>query len=229
LSLLRRDVAAAARDAVSVGDRVAALNAVILETHRYEGDLLTYDDVQNANLMRVIDRRKGLPVALGILYIDTARAQGWEMCGLGFPGHFLVRLDVDGDRAILDPFNGGAVRDASALRDLLKAMSGSDAELTAQHYAPASDRAVLLRLQNNIKLRLIQGRQLAHALRVVDGMLLFMPDAPALWREAAMLNARLGNYRAAVAAIETFLEREPSGKARHEGAMLLQQLRAKLN
>ncbi len=35
--------------------------------HRYHGDTLTCHDLQNANPMRVIDRRKGLPVALGIL------------------------------------------------------------------------------------------------------------------------------------------------------------------
>ena len=43
---------------------------------RYRGDEETYDDLDNANLMRVIERRKGLPVALGILYLYAARSQG---------------------------------------------------------------------------------------------------------------------------------------------------------
>jgi regulator of sirC expression with transglutaminase-like and TPR domain len=92
LQLLARDVG---RHPGAAGDgaaRVRALNEIILLKYGYSGDALTYDDLQNANLMRVVDRRKGLPVALGILYMHAGRAQGWETVGLAFPGHFLVRL-----------------------------------------------------------------------------------------------------------------------------------------
>ena len=59
----------------------------------YEGDRLTYDDPQNADLMAVIDRRRGLPVALGILYIHAARAGGFAAQGLHTPEPFLLLLD----------------------------------------------------------------------------------------------------------------------------------------
>src|SRR5271154_5870866 len=87
--------------------RARALNEIILLKHGYSGDELTYDDLQNANLMRVIDRRKGLPVSLGIIYAHVARGQGWSLVGLNFPGHFLVRIEALGGRAILDPFHSG--------------------------------------------------------------------------------------------------------------------------
>src|SRR5229473_383267 len=115
--------------------RARALNEIILLKYGYSGDELTYDDLQNANLMRVVDRRKGLPVALGILYLDAARAQGWDSVGLGFPGHFLVRLTEGAERLILDPFHGGRVCDAVSLRELLKVMAGQDVELAPEHYA----------------------------------------------------------------------------------------------
>jgi regulator of sirC expression with transglutaminase-like and TPR domain len=56
--------------------------------------------------MRVVDRRRGLPVALAILYIAAARYQGWPICGLNFPGHFLLSLELGGARGIVDPFDG---------------------------------------------------------------------------------------------------------------------------
>lgn len=229
LALLARDVAAEAKPARSISERVAALNAVIHGKYKYEGDTLTYDDLQNADLMRVIERRKGLPVALGILYIHAARIQGWRMCGLAFPGHFLIRLEAAGERAILDPFNCGAIREAAELRELLKAMSGLGAELEPEHYAPVADRQVLLRLQNNIKLRLVQGGQLEKALRVLEAMLFFAPDHASLWREAALLNAHLGNYRAALGGLEEFLRREDNPAARHQVAALIQEFKTKLN
>lgn len=233
LALLARETTeeAARRGGAASGfdDRIAALNAVLFDRYGYRGDTLTYGDLQNANLMRVIDRRKGLPVTLGILYLHTARAQGWHMVGLSFPGHFLVRLDHDGRRAILDPFDQGKIREVGDLRELLKAMAGADAELTAAHYEPVANRAILLRLQNNIKLRLIQNGHIDRAVEVVETMLMFAPDQAALWREAGMLHLRLDNLRAAIAALEQFMRREAGDAPRHHVAALVQDLRAKLN
>lgn len=228
LTALARDVGAEAGGSSDIERRVGALNTVILARYGYQGDTLTYEDLQNANLMRVIDRRKGLPVALGILYIHAARAQGWDMAGLAFPGHFLVLLQDAGTRLILDPFHGGKPREAAELRDLLKAIAGNEAELTPAHYAPVSDRDVLLRLQNNLKLRLVESRQLEKALAVIDGMLLFAPQHAALLREAGLIHAELGNLKAAIAALERFLALAAHDGERHQAAAILQQLKARL-
>src|SRR5919206_1807112 len=123
LGALARDVGRHAGAAGDLAARAQALNEIILLKYGYSGDDLTYDDLQNANLMRVVDRRKGLPVALGILYLHAARAQGWDSVGLAFPGHFLIRLAVGAERLILDPFHGGQICDAAALRELLKVMA----------------------------------------------------------------------------------------------------------
>jgi len=226
LAALGREVGEAV--ASGVADPVEALNNVIIGRYGYAGDTLTYDDLQNANLMRVIDRRKGLPVALGILYIHAARAQGWDMAGLAFPGHFMVRLEHGSERRIIDPFHEGRVREAAELRELLKSAAGQAAELAPAHYADVSDRAVLLRLQNNVKLRLVQTRQMEKALAAIDSMMLFAPDEASLWWESSQINTALGKLRAAIAALERFLALCQDGAQRHRAATLLQQLRARL-
>ena len=229
LDRLAAAVGTAARPARSLAERVVALNDVMFKRYGYAGDTLTYEDPQNANLMRVIDRRKGLPVALGILAIHAARAQGWEMRGLALPGHFLVRIAHGGERAILDPFNGGRTCDAVELRELLRAMSGSEATLAPQHYAPVDDRDVLLRLQNNLKLRHLESQEPAKALAVLDRMILFAPAASRLWHEAGLLQSELGNYRAAAAAYERVLALSSDAAERHHAALLLQRLKLRLN
>jgi regulator of sirC expression with transglutaminase-like and TPR domain len=60
-------------------------------------------------------------------------------------------------------------------------------------------------------------------------MLLFAPSEASLWYDAGAFNAKLGNLRAAIAALETFLERAAQDGAKHQAATLLQQLRARLN
>jgi regulator of sirC expression with transglutaminase-like and TPR domain len=229
LRLLARDVGRHPGAAGDLAARAQALNEIILLKYGYSGDELSYDDLQNANLMRVVDRRQGLPVALGILYIHTARAQGWEIAGLAFPGHFLVRLSDSPRRVIIDPFHRGQICGAAELRELLKAGAGGDSELRPEHYMAVSDRDVLLRLQNNLKARLLQGQQHERALKVIDTMFMLAPDLAELWREAGMLNRHLGNMRAAGAALEQYVMRAPDGAARHQAAAILQQLRAQLN
>jgi regulator of sirC expression with transglutaminase-like and TPR domain len=229
LRTLAQDVGRRTGGVATLEARANALNEIMILKHGYSGDELTYDDLQNANLMRVIDRRRGLPVALGILYLDIARAQGWDAVGLGFPGHFLIRLADGGGRLILDPFHGGRVLDASALRELLKAIAGQEVELTPEHYAPVPDREVLLRLQNNLKSRLLQAQRPEEAVRVIETMRMLAPDLAELSREAGVIHAQLGNMKAAVRSIEEFIARAPDGSARHEAAVVLQQLKAKLN
>ena len=225
LAALVRDVAAK-NAAENCAARAAALNAVFVERWGYTGDSANYDDVANASLARVIDRRKGLPVALGILYIHTARALGWDMSGLNFPGHFLVRLE--GERMILDPFNGGQTLSAGDLRRLLKVAEGNDAELAPEHYESVSNRDILLRLQNNLRMRLFRSGDVRRAADITRSMLRIAPDETALWREAGVLYAELGEIQPAISALEQFLDSSGSDSERHQAAALLQSLRTRL-
>lgn len=208
------------------------LAEVIAEAYAFRGDTETYDDLQNADLARVIERRKGLPVALSILYLHVARAQGWEAEGLAFPAHFLIRVAIDGARHVVDPFHDGVVREASELRELLQKLLGREAELQPGHFDPVADRDVLLRLENNVRLRLAKREDWPGASRSLDRMLAIAPDRPELLFEAGEVATRLDKRRAAIAAFERFLGVD-KGRAdpqlRERASALLQELRRGLN
>lgn len=207
--------------------QIAALRAVIIEHYGYAGDDDTYDDLRNANLMWVIDRRRGLPVTLGILYLHCARRLGWRMAGLNFPGHFIVRLEHEGHRVILDPFNGGVELTVAEMRDILKAAAGDAAEMQPAYYQPAGCREVLLRLMNNIKLRHIASDDMNRALGALERMRLFAPDEPSIWRETGLLEAHVGNLSGAIAALETFMAMSHNDRQRHHAALLIQELKGR--
>lgn len=230
LDQLARDVDAAMEEEDDNAENcAAALAQVIYEENGYAGDRQTYDDMQNADLARVIDRRKGLPVALGILHMSVAHRLDWSIVGLAFPSHFLLRLEYGGERLPLDPFDGGRILAAPDMRRLLKAMQGESAELTTEHYAPVSDRDVLLRLQNNIKIRRLKAGDFKGALRVAEGMRAFAPDVLELLREIAMIHTRLENIGDAIRHFEAYLDAEPDESLRHRAASLLQDLKNRLN
>ncbi len=201
------------------------LAAVLAQWHGYRGDRETYDDIANADLVHVIDRRKGLPVALAILWMHTARGCGWRCTGLNTPGHFVIRLDAAGGSWILDPFDGGTILDDQALRVLV----GRGEPLTAESVAPVDDRAVLLRLQNNIKLRLQRDGQTHRALAVVERMLIVAPRSVELWREAGSFNAELENLRAAIDCLDTAIALAASADARQRIAADRARLTGRLN
>ena len=209
--------------------KIQALAEVIAKRYGYVGTVDSFRDPDCANLAYVMDRRGGLPVTLGIIYLHVARALGWPLVGVDFPARFLLRLDHGGRRVLLDPFDGLKAPDTPALRVMLKDFSGPGAELRPDHFRPLGPREVLIRLQGTIKARLLDARQIEDALAQVELMLLFAPESAELWREAGVLHSRLDNVKAAVAAFEEFLRRETRDSSRYRVSILLQELRSRLS
>ncbi len=112
-------------DAQLASDQAHVLAAVIAEESDFVGDAETYDDPANADLIRVIDRRRGLPVALAILYVALARRQGWRADALNTPGHVLVRIGKPPANVVIDPFGGGAVVGTGAVAALAVGTAGT--------------------------------------------------------------------------------------------------------
>lgn len=225
VSLAKDDYAQRLRAAPDSAELQAnVLRAVIHDVNGYKGDDKSFDDLQNANLLRVIDRRAGLPVALGILYIVVGRALGFQIEGLSFPGHFILRLEHDGHRLILDPFREGKTMEAPDLRQLAKKLIGEDAELSHNYYAPVSNRDLLLRLQNNVKTRLIENEDYHKALQVVETMQAIAPDEVRTLFDKAILYAKLGQKGQAAQALEEYIERIADAREKAQARALLQQI-----
>lgn len=208
--------------------RIGALSRVIAGTHGYQGEKGPNDTIGPSNLIDVIERRRGAPTALGIIYMTVGRMLGWSMDALVFPAHFMVRLDVDGRRSIIDPFKAGAVIRPEHLRARLKEAAGPQAELSFYHWADLGPRGILYRLQNETKLRLLQQGKIAEVLPVVEAAMLFSPDEVGLLREAGLINARLGRLPTAISQLEAYLDRCPNDAARRHATAVLEELRERL-
>lgn len=213
----------------STETRLAALKHILADQYGYHGDEVQYDDIRNADLIDVIERRKGMPITLSILYILAAQAQGWGVAGLNVPGHFVVRLETEGQRLIFDPFQQCAVLNAPELRQLIKKTMGEHAELSASYFEPVGPRQILIRLQNNIKIRLIEGEDYERALQVVESMRAIDPREYRLLLDEGVLCARTGRAQAAMLALEEYIKQAPDQRDRQEAAILLQHIRSTLH
>ena len=232
-NLARRAVALATAnreaDAGDAEQRRAVLAGLIHDELGFAGDAETYEDMANASLAQVIERRRGLPVALGILWLHAAEAAGWEAHGIDFPGHFLLALTGKGGPVLVDVFHGGRRLEAPDLRAMLKRMEGPKAELRPGMMLAMGKRAVLLRLQNNIKLRRLQAHDIEGALACVEDMLRLAPLNPLLWREAGMMHQRMEQFGAALVALEKSLVLAPQAAGAERVRALVEELRHRLN
>ena len=154
---------------------------------RLAGDLFTYEDPENADIIAVTERRRGLPVTLGIFYLHAARNCALTVQGVDFPGHFLLRIETEEGPLALDPFSEGRVVLPSELtrRALHAGLTPNVADRLDRLMAPVSDRAVLMRLQNTIYARATQMKDFPRAERAALRRALLDPSDHRPWLDVA--------------------------------------------
>ncbi|PZR34643.1 SirB1 family protein [Caulobacter segnis] len=170
---------------------------------RLTGDVLTYDHPDNADVIAIADRRKGLPVALGVFYLHAARAVGLDVHGVDFPGHFLLRIETEEGPLALDPFSEGRVVLPSELsrRALRTGLMPDVAARLELLMAPISDRAVLIRLQNNVFARAQRAKDWVRAERSALRRALLNPNDHRPWLDVAAAREGQGALAGALQAL----------------------------
>ena len=118
---------------------------------------------------------------------------------------------------------------AADLRQLLKTLVSPSAELSADYYEPSTKRDLLIRLQNNIKLRQIEAEDYSGAVETVEVMRRIDPKEYRLLLDAGVLYARTQQPIAAIDSLEKYVDRVPTREERHEALILLRQIRESLN
>ena len=207
-------------DTPRIDKQVASLARVFVLRFGFEGDSDSYDAPINADMIRVLDRRRGLPVSLSLLYVSAARRMGWMACALNTPGHVLVRHGKD-PHAIVDPFNGFAQLEQEEVESLLRPFIGSARLPNADQFEPMSNRMVLLRLLRNQATRAEQDGDHTRALTMYSRMNLIAPSVPDTWWELARLQLALGDPDSAKHSLSAMLEvtRDPEWR-KHVAAAL---------
>ncbi|HEY1097255.1 MAG TPA: transglutaminase family protein [Alphaproteobacteria bacterium] len=182
---------------------------------------------ENIDLVSVVTRRKGLPVALAALYAALAQSKGWDLQGVNFPGHFLLQLGKGQQRLLIDPANGADLQ-ASDLRRLLKETLGVHAELQHSHYQSVTARQWVIRFYNNQKTSFLNQDKVDEALQVVRAVLEIAPHEPRLFYDAAVLATRLDLLKDAIIYWEKFILLSDDKAEKEEARYILSRLQSLL-
>jgi regulator of sirC expression with transglutaminase-like and TPR domain len=198
-------------------ERVVALNQYLYEDLGYWGNTKDSYDPRNSSLNQVLERRTGIPITLGIVYMELGRRVGLPLEGVSFPGHFLVRLRLRGGTLVLDPFTGGAPQSEDELRKRLERVvpgrvpgGVAVAELPLDQFLePASTRQILARVLRNLKGIYREAGKPERVLQVLNRMLLVSPESNGERRDRGYLYQKLECWRPALKDLSDYLEREP--------------------
>jgi regulator of sirC expression with transglutaminase-like and TPR domain len=187
----------------------AALAGELFERQGFRGDGgENYYDPRNSYLNEVIERRRGIPITLSIIYLSVGARLGLAVAGVNAPGHFLVRCGP----AILDPFDKGRTWSRTHFEDHLRQLGASDPARHADALLGAPPRVgqILSRVLANLKANYLRRGDLGRALGVVDRLVHLDPTEAQWLRERAALYQHLDCPHAAADDLELYLERVPS-------------------
>lgn len=194
----------------SIVSRLRMLNHFYFGELGFGPDRHDYDCVDNSYLHRVVERRAGIPITLSLLYIEIGRAVGLKLAGVGFPGHFLVRLAMSEGALFIDVFGRGQTLSAEALRARLKAVLRVGAEPPlAPYLRAASEREVLARLLRNLKAIHADDEDWPALLEIQHRLVALLPDVPEERRDRAFVFERLQCPRAAAEDLSAYLAAHP--------------------
>jgi regulator of sirC expression with transglutaminase-like and TPR domain len=188
---------------------VLALNEFLFEREKFMGNEEEYDDPRNSFLNDVLDRKKGIPITLSLVYMELARRHGLPVEGVSFPGHFLVKYAADSGEIIIDPFNKGAVMTKQDCEERLKSNFGEDAEFRPEFLEAATNKQILSRMINNLKGTYFRRRNYSRVLRMIEMGQAIDPGSREELRDRGMVHLLMGHYSEARADLTTCAQLSP--------------------
>jgi regulator of sirC expression with transglutaminase-like and TPR domain len=209
---LAMEVAERLGDETNVYRSIAGLNDILFRRHGYRGNRAEYFDPKNSFLNEVMERKKGIPITLSVLYMEVARRIGFPLHGVGFPGHFLVKYMDDDQEIVIDPFNGGEIPGTATLENLLRRLYGGGATLHPGLLEPVTKKQTLSRLLNNLKLIYLGANDFVRGLSIIDRLLILEPDSAEDLRDRGAIFLKLECFQQALDAFETYLRLVPDAE-----------------
>jgi regulator of sirC expression with transglutaminase-like and TPR domain len=150
-----------------------ALHRVLFEEEGLHGtSQAEYGDPRNSFLNEVLERKRGLPITLSVVYCEVARRAGLDAVGIGLPGRFIVQFRGRHLSTYVDPYERGARLTPEECAAMLSRVFNQAIELTPEHFLPASRKAILARILNNLKAEYLQAGELTRALSAVERILM---------------------------------------------------------
>jgi len=150
-------------------EKVKILNQILFDAHGFCGDTESYHSSKNSFISSVLERKKGNPISLSVLYIIIAQRLNIPIFGVNLPQHFILGyvnefdwmpllqfndasslLDGSGSEIMfyINPFNKGLIFNRD---NIIKFLQQLKIEPSDEYFKACSNKDILVRILRNLE------------------------------------------------------------------------------
>lgn len=156
-------------------EKVQIINHFIYDEHQFKGNKSGFHETENSILKDVLDRKKGNPLSLAILYILIGRQLDLPIYGVNLPRHFVVAfldpyhitqpLEDSPVLFYINTFSNGEVFGKEQLEDFLEKINVAP---KPNYFKPCNAKEILKRTLNNLMYSYTKSDEVAKAEEIKD-------------------------------------------------------------
>ncbi len=190
--------------------KLRAVNQFFYSDLSFAGNVNHYHDPDNSYLNAVLRTRRGIPISLAVLWLELAQGLGLAARGVGFPGHFMLKVNLPQGQVVIDPLDGQSLsREELAERlEPYRQRNGllDEFEVPLGLYLQvAPPRDIIGRMLRNLQEIHTSQQDWARLITVQDRLIVLLPQAWSEYRDRGLAHAELGHTQRALADLETYL------------------------
>ncbi|GDX41414.1 hypothetical protein LBMAG21_17060 [Armatimonadota bacterium] len=212
LAQMERTLRPPLRSAHTPLQQVALINAYLFDELGFEGDRQDYFDPRNSFLNEVLDRKRGIPITLSLIYLDIAQRLFLPIFPVGMPYHFFMRYETPQQQFYIDPFYGGAILTETECFDRISEIAGETVLYDPTYLQVTPKRIFLYRLLNNLKRHYLENNRYVQAEIVLKQLLIILPESIPNLRELGKISLQDKRYPEALDWFQRYLDAEPNAQ-----------------
>ena len=200
--------------------RLANLTQVFYKDLGFGMNANDYYAPENSYIFDVLRTRRGIPISLAVIWLELAQALDLQAQGISFPGHFLVKVALEGGLVVLDPLTGESL-DLDSLSERLSPYRAPEDQFAAPdldegetplglYLQACPPRDMLARMLRNLKEIFRSQEDWPRMLQVLERLVVLLPQAWDERRDRGLVHAELGHVHEALQDLRQYLEAVPA-------------------
>ena len=190
--------------------KLRALNQFFYRDLNFAGNLNHYYDPENSYVNAILQTRRAIPITLAVVWLELAQGVGLAARGIGFPGHFMVKVNLPNGQVVIDPVDGQSLsrEELSERLEPFRRRSGLVDEFEVPlglYLQVAPPRDIIARMLRNLKEIHTSQEDWSRLIAVQSRLIVLVPQTWSEYRDRGLAHAELGQLDMALADLDTYL------------------------
>ena len=190
--------------------KLRLVNQFFYRDLNFAGNVNNYYDPDNSYLNIVLRTRRAIPISLAVVWMELAQGLGLAARGVGFPGHFMVKVNLPEGQVVIDPLDGQSLSREDLAERLEpyrhRSSMADDFEIPLGLYLQmAPPREIIARMLRNLKEIHTGQDDWLRLIAVQNRLIVLLPQAWPEYRDRGLAHEYAGHAEQALHDLETYL------------------------